>query len=330
MIDRAPMPASATPPARRWPRSGRTTGCWSCSTARRWRSRTSPCSSSAVLFDAALTRRGERVTIVGATSGDTGAAAIEAFRGLDAVDVFILFPEGRVSEVQRRQMTTPAERNVHALAVQGDFDACQALVKAMFNDFPFRDAVGWPRSTRSTGRGCWRRRSITSPPPWRSARRGAPSPMRADGQFRRHLRRRRGAAHGAAGLEPGDRHQQQRHPAPHAADGRHRQGRRSRRPSRPRWTSRSRRISSGCCSTCTTATGRGGAADGALKDEGGFTLAGRARQAARGLRLGARHRRRRRHREMAGPSVAGLRARSAHRRGRLRGRGQRGDPPRRW
>jgi threonine synthase len=95
-----------------------------------------------VLFEAALTRRGERVTIVGATSGDTGAAAIEAFRGRDAVDVFILFPEGRVSEVQRRQMTTPAGANVHALAVQGDFDACQALVKAMFNDFAFRDAVG--------------------------------------------------------------------------------------------------------------------------------------------------------------------------------------------
>ncbi len=94
------------------------------------------------LFQAALKRRGDRVTIVGATSGDTGSAAIEAFRGLDAVDVFILFPNGRVSEVQRRQMTTPAESNVHALAVEGDFDDCQALVKDMFNDFAFRDAVG--------------------------------------------------------------------------------------------------------------------------------------------------------------------------------------------
>ncbi len=94
------------------------------------------------MFDAALTRRGRRATIVGATSGDTGSAAIEAFRGLDAVDVFILFPEGRVSEVQRRQMTTPSEANVHALAVRGDFDACQALVKDMFNDFAFRDRVG--------------------------------------------------------------------------------------------------------------------------------------------------------------------------------------------
>jgi len=93
------------------------------------------------LFQAVLARRGERVTIVGATSGDTGAAAIEAFRGLGAVDVFILFPEGRVTPVQRRQMTTPNEANVHALAVAGDFDACQALVKAMFNDFSFRDEV---------------------------------------------------------------------------------------------------------------------------------------------------------------------------------------------
>ena len=81
------------------------------------------------------------VTIVGATSGDTGSAAIEAFRGLDAVDVFILFPDGRVSEVQRRQMTTPSEANVHALAVEGTFDDCQNRLKDMFNDFAFRDAV---------------------------------------------------------------------------------------------------------------------------------------------------------------------------------------------
>ncbi|MFQ6549141.1 threonine synthase [Aestuariibius sp. 2305UL40-4] len=93
------------------------------------------------MFEAALSRSGSRVTIVGATSGDTGSAAIEAFRGLDAVDVFILYPHGRISEVQRRQMTTPSEANVHALAVDGDFDDCQALVKAMFNDFAFRDAV---------------------------------------------------------------------------------------------------------------------------------------------------------------------------------------------
>ncbi|HSF93776.1 MAG TPA: threonine synthase [Thermohalobaculum sp.] len=94
------------------------------------------------MFEAVLKRRGERVTIVGATSGDTGSAAIEAFRGLEAVEVFILYPHNRVSEVQRRQMTTPSEANVHALAVEGDFDDCQALVKAMFNDHGFRDEVG--------------------------------------------------------------------------------------------------------------------------------------------------------------------------------------------
>ena len=93
------------------------------------------------LFQAALGRSGQRVTIVGATSGDTGSAAIEAFKGLDAVDVFILYPHGRVSEVQRRQMTTPSESNVHALAVDGHFDDCQARLKDMFNDFEFRDGV---------------------------------------------------------------------------------------------------------------------------------------------------------------------------------------------
>lgn len=93
------------------------------------------------MFQKALGRKGERVTIVGATSGDTGSAAIEAFRGLHNVDVFILYPHGRVSDVQRRQMTTPVEGNVHALAVDGDFDDCQARLKDMFNDFAFRDGV---------------------------------------------------------------------------------------------------------------------------------------------------------------------------------------------
>jgi threonine synthase len=93
------------------------------------------------MFEHALKRSGRRVTIVGATSGDTGSAAIEAFRGLEAVDVFILYPHGRVSDVQRRQMTTPSESNVHALALDGDFDDCQARLKDMFNDFDFRDGV---------------------------------------------------------------------------------------------------------------------------------------------------------------------------------------------
>jgi len=94
------------------------------------------------LFQIALAREGRRVTIVGATSGDTGSAAMEAFRGLENVDVFILYPHGRVSDVQRRQMTTPSESNVHALALDGDFDDCQSRLKDMFNDFAFRDEVG--------------------------------------------------------------------------------------------------------------------------------------------------------------------------------------------
>ena len=94
------------------------------------------------LFQIALAREGRRVTIVGATSGDTGSAAMEAFRGLANVDLFILYPHGRVSDVHRRQMTTPSEANVHALALDGDFDDCQSRLKDLFNDFTFRDAVG--------------------------------------------------------------------------------------------------------------------------------------------------------------------------------------------
>jgi threonine synthase len=94
------------------------------------------------LMDRALASRKRTATIVGATSGDTGGAAIEAFRGREAIDIFMLFPEGRVSDVQRRQMTTPSEANVHAIAVQGTFDDCQNIVKALFNDLPFRDRLG--------------------------------------------------------------------------------------------------------------------------------------------------------------------------------------------
>jgi threonine synthase len=93
------------------------------------------------LFDHVLTKRGERVCIVGATSGDTGSAAIEACRGKKSVDIVILHPKGRVSDVQRRQMTTVNEPNVHNIAIEGSFDDCQDLVKAMFNDQPFRDSM---------------------------------------------------------------------------------------------------------------------------------------------------------------------------------------------
>ena len=92
-------------------------------------------------FDHVLARRGERVTVVGATSGDTGSAGIEACRDRDAIDIFMLYPQGRVSEVQRRQMTTVDAGNVHTLAIEGTFDDCQDLVKAMFNDTAFRDEM---------------------------------------------------------------------------------------------------------------------------------------------------------------------------------------------
>jgi threonine synthase len=110
------------------------------------------------LLDHVLAERDERVTIIGATSGDTGGAAIEAFRGSPRVDVVILFPAGRVSEVQRRMMTTTRAPNIHALAIEGTFDDCQALVKGMFNHHAFRDrlrlsgvnSINWARIAAQT------------------------------------------------------------------------------------------------------------------------------------------------------------------------------------
>lgn len=93
------------------------------------------------LMDHVLRARGERTTIVVATSGDTGGAAVEAFRGRSQVDVVVLYPHGRISDVQRRMMTSAPDNNVHALAIEGNFDDCQALVKAMFNHHAFRDQV---------------------------------------------------------------------------------------------------------------------------------------------------------------------------------------------
>lgn len=110
------------------------------------------------LFDAALEDKGERVTIVGATSGDTGSAAIEGCLACKNVDIFILFPDGRVSDVQRRQMTTLNAPNVHPIALDGTFDDCQNLVKAAFNDHDFRhsqnlsavNSINWARIIAQT------------------------------------------------------------------------------------------------------------------------------------------------------------------------------------
>jgi threonine synthase len=105
------------------------------------------------LFDHVLRKKGARVTIVGATSGDTGSAAIEACRDREAIDIFIMHPRGRTSEVQRRQMTTVLSPNVHNIALKGTFDDCQDLLKAMFADVAFRDrfalsavnSINWAR-----------------------------------------------------------------------------------------------------------------------------------------------------------------------------------------
>ena len=93
------------------------------------------------LMDHALAARNERTTVVVATSGDTGGAAVEAFRGRDRADLFVLYPKGRVSDVQRLMMTTAPDDNVHALEIEGTFDDCQAIVKGLFNHHAFRDRV---------------------------------------------------------------------------------------------------------------------------------------------------------------------------------------------
>lgn len=105
------------------------------------------------LFDHELSRRNEKVTIVGATSGDTGSAAIESLKDRECAEVFILHPYGRVSEVQRRQMTTVTSPNIHNIAVEGTFDDCQDIVKGLFADSDFRDrrnlsavnSINWAR-----------------------------------------------------------------------------------------------------------------------------------------------------------------------------------------
>jgi threonine synthase len=110
------------------------------------------------LMDWALEKRGERATVVGATSGDTGGAAIEAFRSSRRANLFVLHPKGRVSPVQRKQMTSVISPSIHNIAIEGTFDDCQAIVKAMFNNQPFRDrhrlagvnSINWARIMAQT------------------------------------------------------------------------------------------------------------------------------------------------------------------------------------
>ena len=120
------------------------------------------------LFDHELERSRDRMTIVGATSGDTGSAAMQAVAGRDRIDAVILHPEGRTSEIQRRQMTTLAAPNVHAVAVDGTFDDCQDLVKAMFADEEFRrglklaaiNSINWARVVAQVVYYVWSSRRI--------------------------------------------------------------------------------------------------------------------------------------------------------------------------
>ena len=209
------------------------------------------------LYDHVLGQRGERVTIIGATSGDTGSAALEACRDRAGIDIFMLYPNGRVSEVQRRQMTTIGSANVFNIAIDGSFDDCQDLVKAMFNDHAFRDAINmsavnsinWARvmaqvvyyTSAAVALGAPDRRVGFSVPSGNfgnifagyvarqmaSTSRPSSSPPTATTSWRAFSR-----------------------PAAWRSRG-------SSRASRPAWTSRSPPTSSGCCSICTTATASG-------------------------------------------------------------------------
>src|SRR6201993_3888781 len=110
------------------------------------------------MFDAVLTRRHEHITVIGATSADTGSAALEACRDREAIDIFMLFPHNRVSEIQRRQMTTVDSANAHAIAIEGTFDDCQDLGKALFADAKLRcglnlsavNSINWARIAAQT------------------------------------------------------------------------------------------------------------------------------------------------------------------------------------
>ena len=212
------------------------------------------------LFEYELARRGETLNILGATSGDTGSAAEYAMRGKRGVRVFMLSPHGRMSPFQQAQMFSLQDANIHNIAIEGVFDDCQDIVKAV-SQRPRLQAPPPHRhaSTRSTGRACWRRWSTTSPATSRPRRRTTERGQlhRAVGQLRQHLRRPRGAHDGPAdppaGRWPPTRttcSTSSSAPAPTACAAAPRRT----RPRARRWTSPRRRTSSASCSTCSAAT----------------------------------------------------------------------------
>ena len=170
------------------------------------------------LMDHVLEKRNARATIVGATSGDTGGAAIEAFRYSKRIDITVLFPAGRVSDVQRRMMTTPKEKNVHAVAVRGTFDDCQALVKAMFNDHAFRDrvdlsgvnSINWARIVAQVTYYFYAASRLGGQP--------AIVVRRADRKLRRYLRRLCRQAHGSSDRQADHCIERERHSASRRRD----------------------------------------------------------------------------------------------------------------
>jgi hypothetical protein len=185
------------------------------------------------LYDYVLERQSRKMTIICATSGDTGGAAVEAFRGRKNARIVALFPEGRISEVQRRFMTTATDDNVACVSIQGSFDDCQAIVKQAFQDDQFRHAVDLSGVNSIN----WARIAAQSVYYFTAAvALGAPSPQGglrgADGQFRRRLRRLRGHQDGPADRPDRGRHQFQRHPGP-GLRGRPLRARRGRRHPEP-------------------------------------------------------------------------------------------------
>ena len=209
------------------------------------------------LFEFLLQRNGGQLNILGATSGDTGSAAIYGVRGKAGIHIFILHPHNRVSPIQERQMTTVLDANVHNIAIQGNFDDGQRIVKALFNDLAFKqeyslgavNSINWARILAQVVYYfyAWGRLSGGDP-----ARQG--QLLGAHRQLRRHLRRLCGPAHGAAGGAADPRHQPQRYPEPLRQHRGLRRPGRCTTPSALPWISRSLPTSSATSTTCWTRT----------------------------------------------------------------------------